>query len=87
MGFAWAFIIFLISADKVVFGPVRGGSNEYSQSLFRGKTNKKITFFFHRNLSFLQLKKSYIEWACFRNENARVDTTVDSRYLDLAYLE
>ena len=50
-------------------GTLRGGSNEYPQSMFLSKDIENIKKNSDENFQFLTLKKKslYIEWASFHN--------------------
>ena len=57
LGFTGVYIIFLISAQNIDCGyslepPHRGGSNEYTQSMFLIRSMKNIRVFYQKILSF-----------------------------------
>ena len=63
LGFTGVYIIFLISAQKhklwySLEPPLRGGSNEYPQSMFWAEMWKISVFFYLKNCRFLEVKFS-----------------------------
>ena len=73
MGFTGVYIIFLISAQNIDYEyslqpPRWGGSNEYPQSVFRGRNMKNIRGFYLKCFSFGGEFSIYLNRACFRNE-------------------
>ena len=61
MGFTGVYIIFLISAQNIdceysLEPPRRGGSNEYSQSMFWAEIWKKLDFFLSENFHYFDVK-------------------------------
>ena len=63
LGFTGVYIIFLISSKNIDCGyslepPRRGGSNEYTQSMFWAEIWKILEFFLSENFKFLEVKFS-----------------------------